>query len=147
MLQRAGRVVQKRKTSIIQNTLPKSLVGNPLGSSTSLLSSAHANKLMHNDSLSYSPTRRQPLSQNNVPREGTYGQTQGPSKAKRSVYFLFSPHLFLWPILSTQLKAVKKATLGPALSILVPFPLSTATLFRTPTLLKLGVFLRSVCKR
>lgn len=37
LLQRAGRVVQKRKTSIVQNTLPKSLVGNPLGPSTSLI--------------------------------------------------------------------------------------------------------------
>lgn len=100
---------------------------------------------MHKDPLPYSPTRRQPLSQNNVPREGTYGQAQGPTKAKISVYFLFSPHLFLWPILSTQLKAVENATLRPALSILVPFPLSIARLFRdAKALLKLWVFLRSI---
>lgn len=112
-----------------------------------LLSSAHANKLMHNDSLPYSPTRRQPLSQNNVLREGTYGQPQGTSKEKISLYLLFFPHLFLWPILSTQLKAVKKiSTLGPALRVLVPFPLSIATLFRDANALKLWVFLRSVYK-
>lgn len=104
-----------------------------------LLSSAHANKLMHNDSLPYSPTRRQPLSQNNVPREGTKRQTGAPSKGKISLHFLSFPHLFLWPILSTQLNAVENASLGPALRVLVSFPLSIATLFRDANALRIWV--------